>query len=66
MRYFALKRTVGKGENHFKGVETPSQARFVNYFEKIFSQFDFKLPPVRPLLLNEIVIHSINGKLNKC
>jgi hypothetical protein len=66
MKFFALKRTNGKNEHKFMGVETPSQVRFVKYFERIIKELDFKVPTPKALHLDKIVMHSINGifKLN--
>ena len=61
MSYFALKRTNGNNEHKFKGVETASQVRFVKYFEKIINEMDLELPPVKSVVLDRILIHSING-----
>jgi hypothetical protein len=61
MSFFALKRTNGNNEHKFKGVETASQARFVKYFEKIINELQLELPPVKSVILDRILIHSING-----
>jgi PTEN phosphatase family protein len=57
MAFFAGKRNVGA---HFKGVETPSQARFVGYFDRIMNEFGGEMPPERRLKFKEIVLRSDN------
>lgn len=56
MRFFALKRTFGNKDTHFKGVETPSQMRFVKYFEEIVNQYKKSMPNEKVLSLNKIVL----------
>jgi len=60
MAFFAAKRNVGE---HFKGVETPSQARFVGYFERIMNEFNGEMPAEKHLLFDKIVLRSKNGIL---
>jgi hypothetical protein len=52
MKYFATKRNVGE---HFKGVETPTQIRFVKYFEEIVSNNN-ALPAEKCLKLKSFII----------
>lgn len=59
MKFFALKRTWGNKETRFKGVETPSQMRFVKYFEEIIYKYHRELPPKKMLALTKIVLSSV-------
>ncbi len=43
------------------GVETPSQSRFVGYFEIIKNDLGGLLPSICKLRLNKIIIKSIQG-----
>ncbi len=64
LQYFAFKR-VGhennKNEHQFKGAETPSQLRFVGYFEQVLSNFGGHLPDSNDLELDKIEFHSMNS-----
>jgi PTEN phosphatase family protein len=58
MKYFSLKRTNGDLNSKFKGVETPSQKRFVEYYARILDEHFGFMPPQRSLKLNKIVLSS--------
>ena len=60
MRFFAIKRSFGNKDTHFKGVETPSQKRFVKYFEEIMNKYQESLPRKRILNLKKIVLKSLS------
>lgn len=60
MRFFAIKRSFGNKDTHFKGVETPSQRRFVKYFEEIMNKYQESLPRKRILNLKKIVLKSLS------
>ena len=55
MKYFAFKRTCDINTT-FRGVETPSQRRFVNYFEKILKNFSGAMPTEKKLKLDTIIL----------
>lgn len=59
MKFFALKRTFGDRQSHFKGVETPSQRRFVKYFEEIVYKYNNSLPRRRMLGITKIVLKAL-------
>lgn len=61
LNMFGERRTDLDKGNKFQGVETPSQSRFVEYYEKILDVYNGDLPPRRELTLDKIILHSING-----
>lgn len=60
---FGDRRTNWDKGSTFQGVETPSQSRFVGYYDIITNKLDGQMPPLRTLKLKEVIIHSIKGKL---
>jgi PTEN homologous phosphatase len=58
---FGDRRTNWDKGNTFQGVETPSQSRFVGYYDIITNKLGGLLPAIRNLKLKKIVMHSING-----
>jgi hypothetical protein len=53
---FGNRRTdLDKGQT-FQGVETPSQSRFVAYFDHIKNTLGGQLPPKRLLKLDKIIL----------
>jgi PTEN phosphatase family protein len=56
---FGNRRTDFDKGTTFQGVETPSQSRFVGYYDIIKNKLDGTLPPRRDLKLDKIIIHSI-------
>ena len=61
---FGDRRTNWDKGKTFQGVETPSQSRFVEYYDIIIKNYDGLNPPIRNLKLKKIIIHSIKG-INK-
>ena len=61
MSKFGNRRTDWNKGNSFQGVQTPTQARFVEYFSIITNKLGGLLPSVRTLKLKKVTIHSING-----
>ena len=58
---FGNRRTdVEKGKK-FQGVETPSQSRFVGYYEDIIYRLGGSLPEKKALRLSKVIINSIKG-----
>lgn len=60
MRFFAIKRTSGTKNTHFKGVETASQQRFVKYFEEIVYKYNNSLPRNKVLGITQIVLKFLS------
>ena len=63
LQKFGNRRTNWEKGTTFQGIETPSQSRFVEYFDKIRKEHGGQLPPKRTLRLKRVIIRSINGKL---
>ncbi|CAM5076305.1 unnamed protein product [Eretmochelys imbricata] len=59
--YFGERRTDKSTSSKFQGVETPSQSRYVGYYEILKNKYNLKLPPERQLKIKNIKIYSING-----
>lgn len=58
---FGNRRTDYNKGKSFQGVQTPTQARFVGYFDIITNKLGGLIPAVRTLKLKKVTIHSING-----
>ncbi|RXN06841.1 phosphatidylinositol 3,4,5-trisphosphate 3-phosphatase TPTE2-like protein [Labeo rohita] len=59
--YFGERRTDKSMSTKFQGVETPSQSRYVGYYEIMKNQYNRQLPPQKSLKIKSIRIHSIAG-----
>ncbi|XP_006025847.1 phosphatidylinositol 3,4,5-trisphosphate 3-phosphatase TPTE2 isoform X1 [Alligator sinensis] len=59
--YFGERRTDRSTSSKFQGVETPSQSRYVGYYEIMKNKYGLKLPPERELRIRNIKIHAIRG-----
>ncbi|CAH1778217.1 unnamed protein product [Owenia fusiformis] len=68
LEYFGTRRTDLSVGRKFQGVETPSQSRYVGYFEVVKNKFNLKLPPNKPMRMKTLTINSIAGvgKGNGC
>ena len=61
LHYFAIRRTGVKKGKEVEGVETPSQARYVEYFSTMISQMSRTLPKPKLLKLLNIKISGLVG-----
>ncbi|XP_007666743.1 phosphatidylinositol 3,4,5-trisphosphate 3-phosphatase TPTE2-like isoform X4 [Ornithorhynchus anatinus] len=61
LKYFAERRTDKGSGSKYQGVETPSQSRYVGYFEVIKNKYKWNLPAKNPLKIKTIKIFSIQG-----
>ncbi|XP_071780739.2 putative tyrosine-protein phosphatase TPTE [Centroberyx gerrardi] len=61
LEYFGERRTDKSRSSKFQGVETPSQSRYVGYYEVMKTKFNRQLPPPQSLRIKSIRIHSIAG-----
>ncbi|KAL8172973.1 UNVERIFIED_CONTAM: hypothetical protein K2H54_036041 [Gekko kuhli] len=61
LKYFGERRTDKSTSSKFQGVETPSQSRYVGYYEILKNKYDLKLPPERHLRIKSIKIMAIHG-----
>ncbi|XP_061104810.1 putative tyrosine-protein phosphatase TPTE [Conger conger] len=59
--YFGERRTDKSRSSKFQGVETPSQSRYVGYYEIMKNQYNRQVPPEKSLKIRSIRIHSILG-----
>jgi PTEN phosphatase family protein len=62
LNLFAEGRTDLRHGKQYQGVETPSQTRYVHYYEKILHVYNHEMPPVKLLKLKSIVITGIASK----
>ncbi|KAK3099224.1 hypothetical protein FSP39_001190 [Pinctada imbricata] len=61
LEYFGDRRTdltVGK---KFQGVETPSQSRYVGYYERVKKDLNGELPPPKPKIITSIKLMGLAG-----
>lgn len=61
LQYFGERRTDKSMSSKFQGVETPSQSRYVGYYEILKKKYNRQLPPSKSLKIRSIRIHSITG-----
>ncbi|GAB1607276.1 phosphatidylinositol 3,4,5-trisphosphate 3-phosphatase TPTE2-like isoform X1 [Argonauta hians] len=61
LEYFGDRRTDLSVGKMFQGVQTPSQSRYVGYFQKVKHVYNGKLPPKKKLNLISIKIVGIKG-----
>ncbi|XP_055982345.1 phosphatidylinositol 3,4,5-trisphosphate 3-phosphatase TPTE2-like [Sorex fumeus] len=59
--YFGERRTDKTTSTKFQGVETPSQSRYVTYFESVKYNHNLTLPPRVTLTIKQFIIYSIHG-----
>ncbi|XP_031195106.1 phosphatidylinositol 3,4,5-trisphosphate 3-phosphatase TPTE2-like isoform X2 [Mastomys coucha] len=59
--FFGERRTDKSSSSKFQGIETPSQNRYVKYFEKLKTNYQLTLPPKRELVIKRFVVYSIHG-----
>ncbi|XP_077154269.1 phosphatidylinositol 3,4,5-trisphosphate 3-phosphatase TPTE2-like isoform X1 [Ranitomeya variabilis] len=59
--YFGERRTDTSVSTKFQGVETPSQSRYVCYYEIVKNKYNLQMPPEKSLRIRSIRIHSIEG-----
>ena len=61
LAYFSDRRTDKSRGKKSQGVETPSQSRYVKYYEKLFTQMKGNLPPPVSLRVKQMTIHGLSG-----
>ncbi|XP_073469360.1 phosphatidylinositol 3,4,5-trisphosphate 3-phosphatase TPTE2-like isoform X1 [Aquarana catesbeiana] len=62
--YFGERRTDTSVSTKFQGVETPSQSRYVAYYEILKNKYSLQLPPEKKFRIRSIRIHSIEVTLS--
>lgn len=60
LAYFSDRRTDKSRGTKCQGVQTPSQSRYVLYYEKLLTQMDGCLPPPTSLKLKKITLLGLN------
>ncbi|KAK6172672.1 hypothetical protein SNE40_016284 [Patella caerulea] len=61
LNYFGDRRTDLSVGSTFQGVETPSQSRYVGYYEKMKNEHNRELPPNKKLRIKTVKIEGLNG-----
>ncbi|XP_049978632.1 phosphatidylinositol 3,4,5-trisphosphate 3-phosphatase TPTE2 isoform X1 [Alexandromys fortis] len=59
--FFGERRTDKTTSSKFQGIETPSQNRYVDYFEKLKISYQWTLPPRKILVIKRFIVYSIHG-----
>ncbi|XP_055449285.1 phosphatidylinositol 3,4,5-trisphosphate 3-phosphatase TPTE2-like isoform X3 [Psammomys obesus] len=59
--FFGERRTDKTNSTKFQGIETPSQNRYVKYFEKLKFRYQWTLPPKKLLIIKRFIVYSIHG-----
>merc|ERR1712142_857181 len=57
--FFGEQRTDFTKSSKFQGVETPSQSRYVGYYERILREFSGSIPSPPELVIKSLVIRKI-------
>ncbi|KAA0188336.1 hypothetical protein HAZT_HAZT009576 [Hyalella azteca] len=60
LSYFGDRRTDKNAGSKFQGVETPSQSRYVGYYERVVRN-GRQIPPSVVLVLKRFVMHGMKG-----
>ncbi|KAL7991245.1 hypothetical protein Chor_015501, partial [Crotalus horridus] len=61
LEYFGKRRTDETASTKFQGVETPSQSRYVEYYEILKSEYNLILPPEKLFRIKCIKLYAIQG-----
>ena len=62
LAYFKDRRTdTSRGEKS-QGVQTPSQSRYVLYYERLLTKMDSELPPPVSLVVVKMTLHGLYSK----
>lgn len=61
LEYFTERRTDTRRGNKSQGVDTPSQSRYVEYYEMLISTMGRNLPPPTSLRLSLVTLHGVAG-----
>ncbi|XP_051037930.1 phosphatidylinositol 3,4,5-trisphosphate 3-phosphatase TPTE2 [Phodopus roborovskii] len=59
--FFGERRTDKASSSKFQGIETPSQNRYVKYFEKLKISYQWTLPARKILMIKRFIVYSIHG-----
>ena len=56
--YFATRRSDMRVSAKFQGVQTPSQCRFIDYWQEIIHNYDCVIPEAPSLFIKSLKVHS--------
>ena len=62
LAYFSDRRTDKNLGNKSQGVETPSQSRYVIYYERLLTEMSGSLPPPVSLKITKMTINGLLGE----
>ncbi len=60
--YFTLRRTDKSRGKKTQGVDTPSQSRYVRYYQQLIAVMNRNLPPPVALRMTNLTLHGISGE----
>ncbi len=61
LEYFTLRRTDKSLGKKTQGVDTPSQSRYVRYYQQLIAVMNKNLPPPVGVRLSKLTMHGISG-----
>ncbi|KAK2168463.1 hypothetical protein NP493_1230g01005 [Ridgeia piscesae] len=61
LNYFGNRRTDHRFGEQYQGVQTPSQSRYVGYFDLVRNAYYGRMPPAKRLLLSRMNIVQVSG-----
>ena len=56
--YFATRRSDLRVSSKFQGVQTPSQCRFIDYWQEIIQTYDCVIPEAPSIFIKRLIVHS--------
>ena len=62
LQYFTIRRTDKSRGKKSQGVDTPSQNRYVRYYERMLSSMGGNLPPPVSLRIKVLTVHGVAGE----
>lgn len=65
LAYFSDRRTDKSRGTKCQGVQTPSQSRYVIYYERLLTEMDGSLPPPISLRLRKLTLLGLYGNCNQ-
>lgn len=63
LEYFTLRRTDKSLGKKTQGVDTPSQSRYVRYYQRLIAVMKNNLPPPVALRLSKLTMRGISGDI---
>jgi hypothetical protein len=65
LAYFSDRRTDKSKGLKCQGVQTPSQSRYVLYYERLMTEMEGCLPPPTSVRLQKITLLGLNGEISR-